>query len=148
MSMLPVWNAHTAYWELSEGFVKEFEEEPPEEYLEQVRCRGGGIYFTVNELGEQRNKNGNLRNRENVTSLLACFTDFDTGTKDEQRTRLKTFLEPSCIVESGRGYHAYWTFPKPVGVELEALWVQTQKALALKLGGDGACSDVARLMRL
>src|SRR3990167_7644204 len=114
MSMLPVFNTHTAYWEVGKKIRREFEEEPSEERIEKIRLQGNGLYFTVNQLGSTRNKRGNLRHHDNVTALLACFTDFDTGTKEEQMTRLQTFLEPSCIVESGRGYHAYWSFPSPI----------------------------------
>uniref|UniRef100_A0A6H1ZGU1 RepB-like DNA primase domain-containing protein n=1 Tax=viral metagenome TaxID=1070528 RepID=A0A6H1ZGU1_9ZZZZ len=146
--MLPITNPHTAYWVLGAKMSQEFEDAPMEEFIEQSKERGNGLYYTVNELGFKKNAKGNLRYRENVISLLACFADFDSGTKQDQIKRIDSFLTPSCIVESGRGYHAYWEFKSPVNMTEELPWVYLQKAIADKLGGDPACSDPARLLRL
>lgn len=146
--MLPVFNNHTAYWVLGKGIAREFEEEPPEEFLEQAKEKGWGVYYTVNELGNVRNEKGNLRYKENVSLLTACFADFDSGSKAEQMTQIQSFLTPSAIVESGRGYHAYWEFHYPSGPECITSWTYAQHRIAERLGGDPACSDPARLLRL
>jgi hypothetical protein len=154
--MLPIPNPHTAYWVLGKKkkgngtvpYSLEFEEEPPEEYLEQVKTDGLGVYFTVNELGNVRNEKGNLRYKENVISILACFVDLDNGEKREQMKRLDSFLPPSVIVESGRGYHAYWEFQIPLDPRSTInSWIYAQHCIADKLDGDHACSDPARLLR-
>ena len=146
--MNPIHNNHTAYWVLGKGIAKEFEEEPPEEFLEQAKERGWGVYYTVNELGDVRNEKGNLRHKDNVSLLTACFADFDEGSKEEQMRRIRSFLPPSAIVESGRGYHAYWEFLCPLGPDRATLWTYAQHRIAEHLGGDPACSDPARLLRL
>ena len=145
---LPIHNNHTAYWVLGKGIAKEFEEEPPEEFLEQAKEKRWGIYYTVNELGNVKNDKGNLRHKDNVTSLLACFADFDSGTKSEQMQRIRSFLPPTVIVESGRGYHAYWEFSTPQSISDATAWTHAQRCIANLLGGDPACSDPARLLRL
>lgn len=117
--------------------------------IEGARNNKQGIYFCVNELGEKRNESGNLRNNANVTRPLACFADFDTGTFEEQLERIvHSPLEPSALVKSGRGYHAYWFLDgTQTKGDLER-WSDVQRGIATFFGSDDAVKDYSRIMRL
>lgn len=105
-----------------------------------------GVFFVVNEVGDVKNHKGHLRHEDNVTRFTSVFVDFDDGTKEEQQKKIGSFsLKPSAIVESGRGYHVYWFLEGKVD---RTEWSHVQTEMALSLGGDTACSDPARLMRL
>src|SRR5262249_44429865 len=70
----------------------------------------------------------------------------DIDQPDEALTRLGWFEFPaSCILHSGRGYHAYWFLETPTPDF--ALADRTIRALAQHLNGDGALT-VAQSMRL
>ena len=59
--------------------------------------------------------------------------------------------DPSLVVFSGRGYHAYWVFAEPVrvceGDDRARQVVQANRILARRLDGD-AVGDLARVMRV
>jgi len=113
---------------------------------EYARDTGYGLFFVVNELGDQPNAKNHLRHAGNVVRFTSVFADFDDGTKQEQMERIDRFpLRPTAIIESGRGYHVYW---KICGVIDPLRWSFVQTRVAETLGGDTACSDPARLMRL
>ena len=98
---LPIHNNHTAYWVLGKGIAKEFEEEPPRSFRTS-QGKEMGYLLHSQWTGQRKERQGNLRHKDNVTSLLACFADFDSGTKPEQMQRIRSFLPPTAIVESGR----------------------------------------------
>jgi CHC2-type zinc finger protein/DNA primase RepB-like protein len=55
------------------------------------------------------------------------------------------WLRPSLVVSSGRGLHAYWRLER----ELPAAGVESiNRRLAARFGGDLACTDRGRIMRL
>jgi len=61
--------------------------------------------------------------------------------------RLRSFTKPpDHIVHSGHGYHPYWRFDQPV--DPTPALKQRLKALARVLGGDPACAEFARVMRV
>ena len=114
--------------------------------IEYARLANFGVYYCVNQLGSEFNNKRHKRFRENVTKFLAFFTDFDTGSKQEQLADILLFeLKPSAIVESGRGYHAYWFIEGEITPQR---WTHIQTKLAEYFGSDGAVNDPARLMRL
>lgn len=146
--MLPIQNKRTVYWVHVGSMWREQEREPTEMQINDVRDRGGAIYFVPNELGDKRNQKNHLRDHANVVSFNAFFMDFDNGAKQEQMTRIRGIgLTPSAIVESGNGYHVYFEFEEPAILE-PAAWSAVQTGLAKRFGGDTAVSDPARLMRL
>lgn len=53
-------------------------------------------------------------------------------------------VPPSILVDSGRGYHAYWLLRSPVAVEEAS---RVMKAIADEVGGDHV-QDAARVLRL
>lgn len=119
--------------------------------LKGLQEAGYGVFFTPNGIGEVRNPDGTLLRWDgNVVSLNACFADFDSGSKASQMERIRSCpAEPSLIVESKRGYHAYWFLKdREVTPERLSLWKRVQTSIAEKMEGDKACSNPSRLMRL
>lgn len=102
--------------------------------LAALNERGAGVFITVNATDLQG------RREENVTGLRALFVDADG-------VELPTAwpLEPSIVVESRRGRHAYWLL-RP-GEPLE-LFGPAQAQLAVALGTDPKVKDLPRVMRL
>lgn len=144
--MLPIPNENTAYWILGGGFKEELKHPPTEATVEFAHEHKAGLYYVPNELGGGRNEKGNRRFNENVSKALACFADFDKGDKESQMEVIKNCpIPPSVIVESGRGYHAYWALKPDKRLRL---WGAIQEAIAKRLGSDEACIDFSRLMRL
>ena len=83
--------------------------------------------------------------KDAVQAAWAAWVDLDTP---EAATRLEDFeLQPAIVVSSGsNGHrHAYWPLAKPAKPEAIE---RVNRALAERLGGDPACSDVGRVMRL
>ncbi|HVO44592.1 MAG TPA: DNA-primase RepB domain-containing protein [Aggregatilineales bacterium] len=82
--------------------------------------------------------------KEDLVALPALFVDMDDpGCALWHLTFFD--LAPSIIVQSGRGYHAYWLFKTPT--RDFHLADRALKGLAQALGGDGVLS-VAQSMRL
>lgn len=122
-----------------------------EETLSSAKESGYGVFFTPNGIGNVRKPNGYFYRWDgNVTSLNACFADFDKGTKEEQMRIIRSMpIVPSVIVESARGYHTYWLLSdRSVTPLRKSLWRRVQTAIAEKYGTDRACSNPSRLLRL
>lgn len=62
---------------------------------------GFGIFHTVNFFKGPRRIS-------NLAKVVAWAIDMDEGTKEEQLERLHQGLVPTVVVESKRGFHAYW----------------------------------------
>lgn len=104
---------------------------------------GVQVYFGANP---RRRRGGKA---EDVAVARCLFADFDGGTTVEQ-ARLRwseaCIPEPTVIVITGGGVHAWWRLQEPM--EDLALWTQHQKALARRLGSDQSVTDAPRIMRL
>ena len=70
-----------------------------------------------------------------------------SAAKTPQREKLPP---PSIVVDSGHGRHLYWLVREPVEVtpENRPLFKAVNRGLALAVGGDPACCDLARILRL
>ncbi len=102
-------------------------------------ARGWGIFATVNRF------NG-ARQIVNLAEILAWAIDLDTGTKAEQRYRLKRApLLPSIVVEVKRGYHAYWLAKDATPENWNAVNLDR---LVHHLGADKNARDLARILRV
>ncbi len=103
--------------------------------LEKLSAEGAGVFVTVNATDLVG------RRSENITALRALFVDSDTGPID--LTKLPA--EPSFVVNSSRGQHAYWLLvpDQPIGDFTEA-----QEHLAEALGTDPKIHDLPRVMRV
>jgi len=103
----------------------------------RFNAQGFGIFHTVNEF------NG-PRRLEHIKHVRAWAVDIDDGTKDEQLHRLeRSPLIPSTVVESKRGFHAYWK-AKDATVKLFKLIV---RRLVEFFQGDKNAMDLARVLR-
>ncbi len=95
-----------------------------------------------------------MREKKTLAELNGLHVDIDgksiTISIEEAEQKLQQLLLlPSKVVASGGGLHAYWLFkealPAPENIErVEALL----HLLADHLGGDPACAEASRLMRL
>lgn len=103
---------------------------------------GYSISVSINDLDARGISN------ENVCGLRALFVDFDDGRRviAADGTRLMT-SEPSVIVRSGRGDHAYWLLEDEDYERVED-FAQAQKQLNGIVGADGAICDARRAMRM
>jgi hypothetical protein len=100
--------------------------------------RGFGIFLSVNEFREGR------RRIADCTRIRAWAIDMDEGGKDVQKRRLeRAALVPSWVVETKRGYQAWWF--------AEDGRVETYRPLLCRLvhqfGADKNARDVARVLR-
>jgi hypothetical protein len=95
--------------------------------------------------------------KENIKQVTCYFCDFDVvknydGAYGYVMDRIDKFhYEPSALVHSGRGLHAYWFFKRPLDVYTQMIpfeWEGVQIGLAKHLGADIAVSDLNNPMRL
>jgi len=77
------------------------------------------------------------------------FADFDNGATVEdavQRIRNAGLPDPTLIIVSGGGVHAYWLLIEPI-TDMAA-WTATMKAIIKATGSDKSIHDAPRVMRL
>lgn len=103
-----------------------------EDQLQRWNDRRCGIFVTVNQT------DGTGRKTENIEIVRALFVDVD-------RPERPAFIQPSIVVSSGHGWHAYWVLE-----DFEALedFTPAQKQLARFYQSDPSVTDLPRLMRL
>lgn len=101
--------------------------------------RGNGIYWTVNSFNGARRK-------ENLTRINAWAVDMDEGTKAEMHAKLlRSPLIPSAIVETKRGYQAYWCAQDGKAEHWNAIVLER---LVPFFGADKNARDLCRLLRV
>jgi hypothetical protein len=95
------------------------------------------------------------RSKETVCEITSLYVDLDHAKIDITPDAILRVLEtleypPSKVVNSGHGFHAYWLLTEalPVSPELIAQTEIALRELANMLGGDPACCEIARLLRL
>jgi RecA-family ATPase len=126
-----------------------------DEAVDFVVQRNGGnfnCYFTPNIPTEDC---GVKPSKSQIAALRGLHLDIDAPQTGELWDKaailngVKRF-EPTYIVDSGNGIHAYWNFPEPIEATPEsvALVEALNRALIAKFGGDPAASNVDRLMRI
>lgn len=100
---------------------------------------GFGIFVTVNSFNGPRRK-------ENLTRINAWAVDMDEGTKQQMHDRLlKSPLVPSIIVETKRGYQAYWAARDGKAEHWNALVLER---LVPFFGSDANARDLCRILRV
>ncbi len=109
-----------------------------------AEARDAGIFYGV----LPRRESGKGTARDVLEGLVAwCDIDFKDypGGEADARARLEAFpVQPSIIVRSGHGLHAYWLLREPTDPqELSRI----SKGVARALSGDHAF-DAARILRL
>lgn len=100
--------------------------------------RGNGIFLTVNTFDGARRK-------ENLRNINAWAIDMDDGTKEQQRRKLHTSpLVPTLIVETKRGYQAWWAAK---GAKAENWNAVVLERLVPFFGADKNARDLCRILR-
>lgn len=99
---------------------------------------GYGIFATVNSFNGPRRK-------DNLRRINAWCVDIDAGTKVEMVAKLNASpLVPSLIVETKRGYQAYWFALDGKADHWNAIMVER---LVPHFGADENARDLARILR-
>ncbi len=96
-------------------------------------------------------RDGNGGKKENIVNIPALWSDIDFKDSSEENARklLKEFpLEPSALIESGYGLHAYWKLTEPAEYEDIAEVEKILRGLASVLCGDPNATDASRLLRI
>lgn len=95
-----------------------------------------GIYFVINFGGHEDAE---------ITRINAQFMECDDLSLEEQLKQIEAFpLEPSFIVKTRKSLHTYWLMRDAKAEKFR----QIQKGLAEKFGGDRACVNESRVLRL
>ena len=82
---------------------------------------------------------------DSITRINAQFVEMDDKSFEEQQALIDAFsLPPSMIIRTRKSLHTYW-FVKDAKV---AQFRPIQKALVQHFGGDPACVNESRVMRL
>lgn len=117
--------------------------------------RGFGIYFGTTP-SDVRPAYGYRRREYQVSQLPGLWMDMDTGKLGMSllyatALLLKAKHHPSAVISSGGGLHVYWRFAQPYTVTSDNRETvkRTLEAIATCYkGGDKACRDMARVLRL
>jgi len=116
-------------------------------WIESLTSQTFDVYSGINP---RRGRGGKA---EDVALARCLWVDFDykdcgATTIGECLDRIKRagLPEPTMVVFSGHGVHAYWRLSQAIR-EL-ALWTRYQKALIGKLGSDTKIHDAPRIMRM
>jgi len=102
---------------------------------------GYGIFMTVNAFDGPRRK-------ENLTRICAWAIDIDDGSKERQHARLtsRKIPVPSLVVETKRGYQAWWL--AQAGAKPEHYDAIVLERLVPYFGADPNARDLCRILRV
>ena len=127
---------------------------PPERYqrldgtLQRLNRDGWDAFLGVNP------RSYRAGGEDAVRTVRAFHVDLDApsrvpGSAGKNSTE-ETVPPPTVVVDSGHGRHLYWVLGEPVAVTdgNRALLKAVNRGLALAVGGDPVCCDLARLLRL
>ena len=118
--------------------------------------QGINVFFGVNTRTEKSGK------KVNVKYLSAFHVDLDYGDEGHKKTSKHSTYEsalnaihqlpfqPTIIVHTGGGFHAYWVLAHPLRVEDYGVDIleTTNKGLLAALGGDSGTQDISRVFRV
>lgn len=104
--------------------------------------------------GVQPRKKRSGRDKD-ITQLITFWVDIDakdhSNSKQKARGALNNFeLEPSLLIDSGNGYHAYWILKEPWDIDNESDRKEINrisKTIHKATGGDST-ANVSRILRL
>jgi hypothetical protein len=101
---------------------------------------GFGVFQTVNDFGDSP------RRKEHLVRIRAWAVDMDVGSKAEQHAKLHASpLVPSMIVETKRGYQAYWCARDGQADHWNAIVLER---LVAHFGADRNARDLCRILRV
>ena len=100
---------------------------------------GFGVFMTVNSFDGPRQK-------QNLAHINAWAVDMDEGTKEQQHKKLLLSpLVPSMIVETKRGFQAYWIAKQAKAEHYNAIVLER---LVPFFGADRNARDLCRILRV
>lgn len=107
------------------------------------------VYFGV---ATRQNGDGT---KQGIIQIPALWVDYDLdisaeayGEKELYSIFFNLPVEPTFIILTGGGFHAYWRLKEPVGREEVLKAEGLLKRLASYLGGDPAATDASRVLRI
>lgn len=104
--------------------------------LEQHSQQNRGIFFAVNYGGQED---------ASITRINAQFVECDNLSFEEQQKQIDAFpLKPSLVIKTRKSLHVYWFIQKGNVGEFRSI----QKRLVKHFGGDPACVNESRVLRL
>ena len=104
--------------------------------LERHNQQNRGIFFVVNYGGHDD---------ESITRINAQFVECDHLTFEEQQKQIDAFpLKPSLVIKTRKSLNIYWFIQKGTVGEFRSI----QKRLAKHFGGNLACVNESRVLRL
>ena len=107
-----------------------------EDTLKRHNALHRGIFYVVNYGGHDD---------ESITRINAQFVEMDTGTFAEQQAKIDAFpLPPSMIIRTRKSLHTYWLISGGDVRKFRSI----QQRLVKHFGGDPACVNESRVMRL
>jgi archaellum biogenesis ATPase FlaH/biotin operon repressor len=104
-----------------------------EEELVRYQEAGFGVFVTINET------DGKWVEKANIVNARAVWADVDCQEEP------KWPMEPTMVVRTANGYHAYWVFSEPVSPKDCEEW---NRGLVELIGSDGNSIDAARVLRI
>ena len=127
-----------------------FVDQPPDGAgLAQLVRRGADFNLYV---GVAKRRDATAGTKDNLAGLYALFADVDFAATPEADARQRLAgcpLPPSAIVASGGGLHVYWCLIEPLDAVAERARAEALlRRLAVYVGGDLACAEVARVLRV
>jgi hypothetical protein len=113
--------------------------------------QGYGIFIGINPRPPSGKKE-----QEDIRDIVCLWADVDSknfaGGKPEARKRIEEFpVEPTIVVDSGNGFHAYWILEEPIIDRTDddtAAFKQTMVGIARAVGGDVQVRNIDRIFRL
>lgn len=116
-----------------------FEIPPDRREAQRWNEQGFGIFWTLNEFDGPRQIS-------HLTRIRAWAVDMDSGTKEEMFAKLHASpLVPSLIVETKRGFQAYWSAKDARPEHWNAIVLDR---LVAHYGADANARDLARILRV
>lgn len=110
---------------------------------------GHDIYWTPNNFTEF-----GVRKKEFLKKITGFYCEIDGGDKKAQIEKLKNHLVPSCMIETGNGYHVYWYLNNTIECTQDPLakadWFRNivVNRICTALDADTNAADACRLLRL
>ncbi len=101
-------------------------------------------------IGVALRKRGEGSGKSACTRVGAVWVDLDAEIdREEAEKRFSAFpTPPSCVVRTGHGYHAYWLLVTMAEGDDLARVEAVNRGIAQLIGGDVACHDISRIMRV
>lgn len=118
-----------------------------DQFVKQYDVAGRACYFAVNTFS------GKKRSKDTVDEINALHLDIDFSGVVETRAQIEDVLknidcQPSAVVFSGHGLHAYWLLQPALQGHQQANVERLLRRLCEMLAGDVSTAEIARVMRL